>query len=234
MSFGIQVENANGHVVIDGEFRNHVIIASGSGTTGSLAGFTLDSRVFKVTLGTPIALTRCPMIWGRIGSDNAYMGLVAMEVNGSAELTGFWIGSDVNFGTGPARTVEWRVTAEANAGSGESFGFQVFDAAGGRVFDSGLAYLDIASASTPFALTDSGSTITYASNANPWFCLSALAYLRSTSPSFDDTHWECGMVSRLSSTSARVALTAYAYLAGDTFYANRGGGAQQRQLVTAF
>ncbi len=233
MSFGIEVQNASGNIVIDGQFRNHAVVASGSGTTASLGGFVLDSKVFKATLGSPIALSRSPMIWGRIGSDSAYMGLVGLEVNGSSELTGFWIGSDNAFGAGPARTVDWQITAASVAGSGAAYGLQVFDSAGDRVFDSGLEYLDIAHASSVFTLTDSGTTRTYSTLANPWFNLSALAYLRTTSPSGDDTHWECAMVARTSSTSSIVAITPYAYLAGDFFYSAIGGGSQQRQLVLA-
>ena len=236
MSYGIQIQNASGNLIIDGEFRNHAVMASGSATTGSLAGFVLDSKVVKVSLGTAIALSRSPMIWGRIGADNAWMGLVGLEVNGSSELTGFWLGSDNAYGTGPARTIEWRVTAAPASGSGLSHGMQVFDATGARVFDSGLDYLDIAHVSSAFTLTTDwpvGTLITYPSLANPWYCLSGIAYLRTTSPSFDDTHWECAMVARVSATSSRVVVYPYAYVAGDFFYSNIGGGTQQRQLVLA-
>lgn len=113
---------------------------------------------------------------------------------------------------------------------------QVFDSAGALAFDSGLPYLDIVHASSPFTVLNDwpvGTLLTYSSIANPWYCLSALAYLRTTSPSSDDTHWECAMVARISSTSARVVSYPYAYLAGDFFYSNLGGGSQQRQLVLA-
>lgn len=233
MTFGIQVQNASGNIVIDGGFQNHAVVASGSATTASLGSFTLDSKVVKVTLGSAIAVTRSPLVWGRIGSDGAYMGLVGLEVNGSAELTGFWLGSDNAYGAGPSRTIDWRVTATPTAGSGVPYGVQVFNSAGGLAFDSGLSYLDIAHVSSTFTLTDSGSVLSYSTLTNPWFCLSGLAYLRTTSPSGDDTHWECAMVARTSSTQSTVAITPYAYLAGDTFYSAIGGGAQTRQLVLA-
>ncbi len=236
MSFGIQIQNASGHVLIDGGFQNHAVVESGSATTGALAGFVLDSKAVKVSLTTPIALTRSPLIWGRIGTDNAWMGLVGLEVNGSSELTGFWLGSDNAYGAGPARTIEWRITATPAAGSGAAHGFQVFQDSGALAFDSGLPYLDIVHVSNAFTLQTDwplGTLLTYSSIANPWYCLSALAFLRTTSPSFDDTHWECAMAARVSATSSRVVVYPYAYLAGDFFYSNIGGGTQQRQLVMA-
>ncbi len=233
MSYGIQIQNGAGALIIDSDYQNHRVAASGSGTTASLGGFVIDSKVFKVTLGAAIPMTQCPLVWARIGVNNAGCGLVGLEVNAGGSLTGFWIGSDNFFGGGASRTVEWRVTATATAGSGAAHGIQVFNASGDWVWDSGHEYLEIVHVSSPFSITDTGSTLTHSSIANPWYCLSALAYLMTSSPSGDDTVWQCGMARRTSATQTFVNVEHYAYLAGDSFYSSIGGGAQQRQLVLA-
>lgn len=232
MSYGLSVLNSSGDVVIDADFRNHAITASGTATTGVLAGWTF-CRAVKVTLATPIAMSRSPLIWGRIGTANQYMGLAGLEINASSELTGFWLVSDIFYNTTPTRTINWRVSCAPVSGSSETWGFHIFDASGNRVFDSGLDYLDIRHVVSGIGISDSGQTYTHTALTNPWFCLSSLAVMGTSSPSGDDTVWQAGMVGQISTTQTRVALNQWAYEAGDIFYSGIGWGNPYLSLVLA-
>lgn len=230
MSYGLQVRNAANELVIDDTFANHALAAAGTASVSTYGPWPTAAAA-RVALPSPVAMSRCPLVWGRAAVAGRYCGLAGYEINGSNELAAFYLvraGSDPN-----PSAIDWRVTATPAAPSAETYGLRVYDGAGALVFDSGLSYLRIADVSASFDPTDSGDLITHSAIAAPYYCLSAVAYLRTVSPSGDDESWEAAMVARQSDTSARVALMSYAYQGGSIAWIGVGGGFQEVRLILA-
>lgn len=228
MSYGIQITNINNDVVVDGDFRNHAVIHAGSVTLNGNNppnGFSIFSRTAKVVLPTPIDMSRGPLIWGRIGIVDAYVGLVGMEINASNQLVGFWVAGE--YSTLIAlnnifHTVEWRVTALPTGGGGQNWGMQIFNLSGSLVFDSGFNYIDIVAVGSPVIVQDWPPTfVTYSSLANPWYCLSSICYLEAGSPT-DNQFWFANMYALHSNTQSKTRLTQYAF--DSQFIYQIGGG----------
>lgn len=174
MGYGLRVTNSSGAVQIDVTYRNHVLIESG---TASVPQINANNEgTLDVTLATPIALTRGPLIWGLPSSTGISSAVTGLRVNGSAELTGFQLATE--YGSGSV-DVDWRVTALPTSASGAAWGLNVYDAAGALAFDGGASYLRISDVSSAVTISSGAgdTTYTHTSAATRFACLSALSAL---------------------------------------------------------
>lgn len=139
MSFGIKVENSRGETVIDADYLNYALY-----TTGSV---TVRHGEFT-TVTYPQALTgiAAPIIAIRRWDNSRFFITFVLPLGSPGAWTGFRIrGVDADVHTAgsnsqPSLTVAYQVYA-VDLPSVETWGMQVFNGAGERVFDSGRKLL---------------------------------------------------------------------------------------------
>lgn len=233
MAYGLTANNSSGDVVIDETYRNHAVAAEGTATIPRLGAAYPYPATVTVTLGTPIAMSRGPLIWGAVRGTSGGVALVSIEVDGSDRLSKFVLGTDLSFGGG-SYTCDWMVSALPAAESSDTHGLRVYDSAGAVTFDSGLRYLAIESVSS--ALTLSGSpayetlTVNHATLATRLFCLSALHAIGVDNPS-DDYYLIALGARRNSDSQSYVYWINHTYLAGETLLWGNAAQAGSRRLV---
>lgn len=179
MTFGLQILNEGADVVIDADFRNFELLASGT-VTHAGTGLTYTVSV------TFTATARPPLIFARVQSGiAAHVACLTLTKDGSGNYSSAKFRTTDPFGVFGAFAIDWFAAAPVDSASAETVGLQVFDASGLKVFDSGARYVrfEDAVAIAPGDFTngalytaDSGSAIpyTHASVADPYYCLSAL------------------------------------------------------------
>jgi hypothetical protein len=172
MSFGIQIFNSFGDVLIDSENQNYSLL--GEGTVSVAAGGTDIS--FPAAVGAP------PLVFARFQSSTKYVGLTALDLS-TARLGVF--GSNVanpgdDYLRSQAATVEYKVFGVAKSlAPGGGFGLQCFDGAGVLVFDSnrpGPRVSEVAINTTITAPSDSNRqpqapALAHSSGSSPWMLL---------------------------------------------------------------
>lgn len=236
MSYGISVQNASGDVVIDDAYRNHAIVESGTVTVPRLGAAYPYYATVRIVLATPIPVSRGPLIWGAASSASLGVALVGTEVNGSAELIAFTLGTDLSFGGGSV-SCDWAVSALPASPSSETYGLRVWDASSNLVFDSGLEYLKMRAVSSVVTLWRDApfyETLTFAhsSMATRLFCLSALHALNVYLIT-DDYDLNAYGVRADSATQSFSYWVRYGYLAGETLLAGTVQHTGPRQIVIA-
>lgn len=171
MSFGLEVQNSTGDLVIDADFRNFEIIAEGTSTH---PGSGLNSYVdiaFPATANPPLVFVR---------STGYGLGCASLLRDGSGNYTSARLYSEAPYN---AFSFDWFVAAPADAVSSDDWGLQVFDASAKKVFDSGVRYIQFQDV-VPISLDDMEDgvgvnaelyiPVTHASIANAYYCLSSM------------------------------------------------------------
>lgn len=159
MSFGIEIKNNDGDIVIDGKYQNHVIAESGS---------IIGTGLKTVSFGSSYAPARQPLLFAR--NTAGYVGLLGWTFSGG-NINGF--DCAVKDG-GPT---DWKLAVTPGGPSSETQGLRVFDAAGAVVFDSGLNYLKLIDALLLDYTGLPSGNVSHASGATPFYCLTS-AYSR--------------------------------------------------------
>lgn len=150
MSYGLEIHNDDGDIVIDSVFQNHTKAEFGS----SAGNVTL-------TFSGTYAFTRNPLFWMR--STAGYAGFVRWVLDGSSNVTGVVVAC-----SGGA-AFSWVLTAAPSGVGSDSYGLRVYTAAGDVCFDSGLNYIRIVD-----VLTFTGVAIkTHAAATNAFYCVSS-------------------------------------------------------------
>lgn len=165
MSFGVQIENFSGEVVIDGEHPNHVYQESGSGSRGG------DSGDNVVSFGASYGIDRQPLIFAR--STSFHVGFQKWTFDGSGNVNGFvW----ANRGAG---SFDWRLFATPGGPSADTWGLRIYGSAGQLVYDSGLDYVNIADVIAVPSLAGGVGLNTgnksHASASEAWYCITSAA-----------------------------------------------------------
>lgn len=218
MSYGLQVLNDTGDVVIAEGYRNHVIVASGS---VSVSADGVLRRIARIGLSSAIPRSRSPLLWVRLPDTSTWAALLTYEIDGSGNVSGFYVTARNPGPIGPGWpggtvTIDYRVTALPSGASADTWGLRVYDAAGDVAFDSGYDYLAIVEAQSKTVLTDATPwSFTHASVSGPWYCLSALAVQVVVSPSGDDSQCQGLGVRNVSATQTEVDWVEWFYTGGD-------------------
>lgn len=132
MSYGLQIWGNAGVLQIDSDYRNHIVVQSGSFSMPGGPGFNSATVAFANAWPDP------PLIFARCAKSIALYGY---SIDGSGNFSGFDIVGDTS---DAAATVEYYVCALSPAISAETHGLRVYDAAGRLSFDSGLEYMKFA------------------------------------------------------------------------------------------
>jgi len=197
MSFGLQVQNSGGDVLIDADFRNYEVVAEGTAThVGSGLSAFVDVS-FSATNRPPLVFVR---------STSFGLGQATMLKSGGGLYNNARLYSEAPFNT---FGFDWFVAAPVDSQSADAWGMQVFDAAGLKVFDSGRRYLqfrDVVPVSLQTLAADLDATIdvSHASVSDAYYCLAGLrAFVSAQIYEYPATFFPT--VRALSATSARIS-----------------------------
>lgn len=196
MSYGLQVQNAGGDLVIDADFRNYQILVEGTSTHFGTGLSAFVDVSFTATARPPLVFVRST-VWG--------LGQASMTRNVSGLYNTARLYSDAPFNT---FSFDWFVAAPVDSASGDAWGMQVFNGAGLKVFDTGARYLqfrDVVPVSLQTLAADFDGTIdvTHASVADAYYCLAGLrAFVSAQIYEYPATFFPT--VRALSATSARI------------------------------
>lgn len=157
MNFGLQILNASGEVLVDGDYQNHIVLESG---TASLSNSTSNSINFSGSYSP----SRLLMLYAQ---PSDYAGQWGWNLSG-----GNVVGASIV--SLSSHSMPWRLVGLPNAPSADTWGMRIFDAAGNVVFDSGLDY-QLLSDIQSFAFPNPAdtTTIAHASTSSPWYSLTA-------------------------------------------------------------
>jgi hypothetical protein len=172
MSYGLEVQNSTGDLVIDAAFRNFEIIAEGTGTHVGSGLLAYVDITFPATAQPPLVFVR---------STGYGLGCATLLRDGSGNYTTARLYSEALFNT---FSFDWFVAAPADGLSGEAWGLQVFDASAKKVFDSGERYVqfrEVASVSVATAFETAAGLnvegylpVAHAAVSTAYYCLSSL------------------------------------------------------------
>lgn len=172
MSYGLEVQNSSGDLVIDGAFANFEIIAEGSGTTHNGIGLTAYVDItFPATAQPPLVFVR---------STSYGLACATLIKDGSGLYSSARLYSSAPYNT---FTFDWFVAAPAGSSeSSDTWGMRVYDAGGHVVYDSGRRYvqfrevveIDLGALDPGDFDIDGNVAITHASVADAYYCLPAL------------------------------------------------------------
>lgn len=205
MSFGLSVQNQNSDIVIDQDYMNHLILASGSYTQAALG-------ISEISF---TACARPPLVFV---NSTARLALYGYKTTGGQFDKVQIIGDAAN-------TVNYYIAAPGIGASSDSFGLRVFDASGNVVFDSGKDYLkvfDVVGFTTPTDATE--ITVNHASLTTPYYCLNALqgVLMRggfNGSQFYTDYFYHC--TRNISSTQAGIKVVQFGRAFGEAFGADQ-------------
>lgn len=161
MTFGLLVQNNSGDLVVDSDYRNHVIVETGT-VASPAAGLN------TVSFASTYAIALQSMVFGRCTGD--FIGFVRFTYSAGL-VSGFQFAAKAG-----GSSFSWKLSVLSNTASGDAFGARIYDASGDLVFDAGLNYLALIDA---IAITTlSGSTFVtgntaHASGTTPFYCLSS-------------------------------------------------------------
>ncbi len=199
MGYGIEIKNSSGNVIVDGEYKNFALYASGTATLPAVGGVT--TVAFTAT-------DQIPLIAIRNQSTAQYVSLWGIRKTGS-NYDGFYLikANAVSY------DVDWRVYTAHPAVVAQDYGMRVHDAAGAILFDSGRNYFDIfqlnssISLSTPQLTEDAAglySDISHVSVEDPFYFVSPSGYwvFQAGGPR-QFRAWRIG-VKKINSTSVRL------------------------------
>jgi len=159
MTFGFQIQNSSGDVVIDADYQNHTVAETGSFTAAS-PGNVANT----ITFANSYAPGRQPMLFARCTGD--FVGFYAWVFTGS-NVTGATV-----YTRAGGSTVDWKLLATPTGASSDTFGARIYDGSGNLVFDAGLNYLNLVDA-VSFTASGPDQNVTHASATTPFYCISA-------------------------------------------------------------
>lgn len=174
MSYGLEVQNSSGDLLIDGNFANFEIIAEGTSTHNGIGLTAYVDIAFPPTSQPPLVFVR---------STSYGLACATLLKNGSGLYSSARLYSSAPFST---FSFDWFVASPAGASSSsDTWGMRVYDAAGDVVFDSGRRYVqfrDVVEIDLGSLVFDTYgiAAITHASVADAYYCLPGLrAYIKS-------------------------------------------------------
>ena len=166
MSYGLQIANAYGDIVIDDRYQNHIKVESGVGSSG-----------VTIMFATAYPFSRQPMLWTRCTT--GYVGFQSWVLNGSGDVIGAVLVA-ANYSGGSYSSLiagsisyNWILTAHPAAPAGGDFGLRVYTPAGAVCFDSNYDYIRIKDI-IKFTVGNIYNPVSHASVANAYYCVSAL------------------------------------------------------------
>lgn len=164
MSYGLLIKNAAGNILIDGEYFNYSLLASGTLNTG------VSSTVsFSASVATPI-------VFVRLQSTTQWVALSALSLSSATFKVYGSVGAPSASREQEAGTIEYMIfgLAKSLSPSG-AWGLNVFNASGELVYDSNVrtprvsevvsvASIDIVS----FSARQPISAVSHSSGSSPW------------------------------------------------------------------
>jgi hypothetical protein len=202
MSYGINVKNTDGDIIIDGIYKNFAEVASGSIT---MTGFSVGFDTISFTeVNQPVLIALRPaegknvVLWGYRKTGSNYDGFYVMGTAGG--------------------NLDYKVFIGHPALSEDNYGMRIFDASGNLVFESSNKYFNVYSVNTgislavpDFATEDTAGTyydISHPGISDPYYFLSPLGYYarKLAINEFKSICkvWRTG-IKKISSTSVRVS-----------------------------
>lgn len=135
-SFGIKIENTNGEVLIDQDYRNHKLLSQGTLSIGGNGRYTYSFS--SSDNAPPICMFRLPVTSGGAGT------VSDIRLSGSP---GAWTGIRFEADGLSGTQIHFAIFDSNGSGrDGSTHGLMVFDEDSNVVFDSGQSYLDIKNA----------------------------------------------------------------------------------------
>jgi hypothetical protein len=201
-TYGLQVKNSSGNVIIDGQYKNFAKWDSGTTTLAMNTGLTPAQPLVNTISFT--ATNQMPLVAIRPATSQ-YLILYGLRKT-SGNYDGFYIIGN------PAGDFDWIVYIAHPTASAETYGLRVYNSSGALSFDSGYKYFSIYQINTGISLaspnnTGPNSVITHAGISNPYYFLSPLGYwvwgVPVPPPQGPLRIWRSG-ISKIDSTSAAV------------------------------
>jgi hypothetical protein len=170
MSYGLQVQNSSGDLVIDHDFRNYEIADEGTATHAGTGIAYVKDVTFASSSVPPLVFVR---------STAQALACVTLIRSGGNYTTARFKAFD------PFATFDfdWFIARPIASASADTWGLHVFDASGNRVYDSGRRYLQIRDVvSVNLDTLESGTGVngsgyypfTHASVSGAFYCLSSM------------------------------------------------------------
>lgn len=173
MSYGLLIKNASGSILIDGEYFNYSLLASGTLNTG-----VTDTVTFTASTATPL-------VFVRLQSTTQWVSLTQLSLTSAV----FRVYGSVGPASSVPRaqeggTIEYMIfgLAKSLAPSG-GWGLNVFNAAGELVYDSNVKIPRVSQVVSVASIpTVSGSdrqpttTVAHSSGSSPWMMVNHTLY----------------------------------------------------------
>lgn len=192
MSYGIQVTNGLGDVVIDQDFRNHKLLSEGS-VTPSQMNEVCTYSFLSLDDGVPICMARLPNTSGRVCN---------VRLLGSP---GNWTGVQFFTHNFVGQQIDLCIFDRNGAGRDDStHGLQVWDGGGNLVFDSGYRYLSIDGSVSFFGSPQGEGTSFSVPDAGVFVQLYNLVGFAIFTPSRDVGVFNAAALNKVSDTEYRV------------------------------
>ena len=163
MTYGLQVKNSSGNIIIDGQYKNYAEWATGTTTLGAYVttiSFTATDKMPLVALRP--ATNKAVVLWGLRKTGSNYDGFYVIGSNGDS--------------------LDWKVYTAHPVASSETYGLRSYGSTGDLLFDSGYKYFSIFQINTGISLSNpAGGTLDYedishGSISDPYYFLSPLGF----------------------------------------------------------
>jgi hypothetical protein len=179
MSYGMEIVNSDGNVIVDGLYKNFSYYSSGSGT---IPGGDTETGRLSINFSTPTS--NPPLIAIQPTGTTFVVSLLGYNYNSStSQYTGFtaYSSTKVDYAaTWGTATFNWKAYITNPDTVVSAYGLAVYNPAGQVVFDSGRDYFKIYSVSTDILIDEptnsdvnSGSslTVSHPGISNPYYTL---------------------------------------------------------------